>query len=197
MGKYSDLHTLRDSYFHWLCGLVNADDPNCSYYDLMRILFDTEFRWSIRNDENRAQDGILLRGTFLKSSDSEGAGIGDIQGPCTVLEMLIALATRIDIDIMWDPDKGDQTMRWFWEMVQNLGLDGFDDDDFEGEDGYRFVPFIVDRWLDRRYRWDGIGGLFPLKNPTCDQRETEIWYQMNVYMIENYGVEEDLEGCEN
>jgi hypothetical protein len=35
---------------------------------------------------------------------------------------------------------------------------------------------------------DGSGGLFPLKNPQQNQRTTEIWYQMNAWLMENSNV---------
>ena len=42
----------------------------------------------------------------------------------------------------------------------------------------------VDRILNRRYAWDGSGGLFPLMRPDGDQRTEELWSQMNSYVLE-------------
>ena len=38
------------------------------------------------------------------------------------------------------------------------------------------------RFLERRYRRDGRGGLFYVKGCKKDLRSIEIWYQMNLYM---------------
>jgi hypothetical protein len=39
--------------------------------------------------------------------------------------------------------------------------------------------------MDREYNPDGSnGGLFVLKNPRADLRETEIWYQAMWYLTE-------------
>lgn len=180
---------VRSDYFQWLCGLVHADDPDCSFYSLMRALFDHEFRWFVDNDGNRAEDGELLRDDFI--DQNLYIDYSSIGGPCRVLEMLIALAGRIDEDIMWTPDD-DRSIVWFWEMISNLGLDEYDDEHWTEPNSRATVDLILDRWLDRRYRPDGIGGIFPLAGSVEDQRDVEIWYQMNAYFLENYGVEEDL-----
>lgn len=181
---------IKSDYFLWLCGIVNADDPDCSFFSLMRALFDHEFHWSIDNDVNRAEDGKSLRDDF--ADQSFYLDYSSIGGPCNVLEMLIALAGRIDEDVMWNPDC-DRTVAWFWEMISNLGLDGFDDANWVEPKSRIRVDEIVDCWLDRRFGYDGSGGIFPLKNPNRNQRNVEIWYQMHPYFLENYGIEEDVD----
>lgn len=180
---------VKSDYFQWLCGIVHADDPDCSFYSLMRAFFEHTFRWSVDNDGNRAEDGECLRDDF--ADQSPYLDYSSIGGPCNVLEMMVALAGRINQDIMWSPNN-DRTVVWFWEMISNLGLDEYDDDHWEEPRSRMMVDFVLDRWLDRRYRPDGIGGIFPLKEPLEDQRDVEIWYQMNTYFLEKYGVEEDL-----
>ena len=180
---------VKSDYFQWLCGIVHADDPDCSFYSLMRALFEHTFRWSVDNDGNRAEDGECLREDF--ADQSLYLDYSSIGGPCNVLEMMVALAGRINQDIMWSPNN-DRTVVWFWEMISNLGLDEYDDDHWEEPRSRMMVDFVLDRWLDRRYRPDGIGGIFPLKDPLEDQRDVEIWYQMNTYFLEKYGIEEDL-----
>ena len=180
---------VKSDYFQWLCGIVHADDPDCSFYLLMRALFEHPFRWSVDNDENRAVDGECLREDF--ASQSPYLDYSSIGGPCSVLEMLIALAFRINEEIMWRPGE-DRTVVWFWEMVGNLALDAYDDDHWEEPRSRSAVDLIVDVWLDRRYDPDGTGGIFPNPETEVDQRDVEIWYQMNEYFLERYGVEEDL-----
>lgn len=180
---------VKSDYFQWLCGIVHADDPDCSFYSLMRALFEHEFRWSVDNDGNRAIDGEGLRDDF--SDQSLYLDYSSIGGPCTVLEMLIALAMRIDDEIMWQPTES-RTIVWFWEMIGNLGIDEYDDEHWEEPTSRNMVDYILDRWLDRRFRMDGIGGIFPMREADEDQRDVEIWYQMNLYFLEKYGIEEDL-----
>lgn len=180
---------VKSDYFQWLCGIVHADDPDSSFYSLMRALFEHEFRWSVDNDGNRAVDGEDLREDF--ADQSLYLDYSSIGGPCNVLEMLIALAIRIDDEIMWCPND-DRTVVWFWEMIGNLGLDEYNDENWEEPKSRAMVDYILDIWLDRRYRPDGIGGVFPMNCPDEDQRSMEIWYQMNRYFLEKYGIEEDL-----
>ena len=71
-------------------------------------------------------------------------------------------------------------------MIHNLGLDIFDDENYTDNGGNAAIFEIVASWLDRTYSYDGEGGLFPLRNPDYDQRDAEIWYQMQAYLEENY-----------
>lgn len=192
MGKRYEAspNEIKDDYFQWLCEIVHADDPDESFYNLMKVLFDHEFRWSVANDENRASDGEHLRDDFC--DQSLYLDYSSIGGPCRVLEMLVALALRIDDEIMWSA-REDRTVVWFWEMLSNLGLDGYDDNDWRGPSDAARIDVIIDQWLDRRFHSDGSGGLFPLRYTREDQRDVEIWYQMNAYFIQKYGVEEDFD----
>ena len=98
--------------------------------------------------------------------------------------MMIALARRTEHDIMHDPDYGDRSGQWFWTMLQNLGLDIYDDWHwFENE-----VDRILDVFLHRRYERNGIGGAFPVCNVCTDLRNKDLWYQMNAYLEEHYPV---------
>jgi hypothetical protein len=99
---------------------------------------------------------------------------------CSVLEMMIALAKRWEDNVMYDPDYGDRTAEWFWIMMRNLGFTWLDDMRFDPVE----ANYITDRLLDREYDKDGQGGLFRIKNPNIDMRNTEIWYQMNFFFNE-------------
>jgi len=127
-------------------------------------------------DRNRAMDGVALRERYGCDNDLLGE-------PCSVLEMLIALSARME-NLTHDYDAGDRTSQWFWLMLTNLGLNCMDDDNFdEGT-----AEWIVDRFLDREYEYDGSeGGLFVLKQPYNDLREVEIWVQMNWFLSERDG----------
>lgn len=170
---------LRETYFAWMRELVAAPRRK-RYTKLLRYLFDTEFYYSIPMDGNRAEDGISLRyhfGTENRVSSAEVSARLDIY-PCSVLEMMVALAQRLEDDIMNDYELGDRTGVWFWQMIENLGLDFADDSGFD----ISRVEEIICRFLDRRYRYDGKGGLFYIPKPRKDLRSTEIWYQANWYL---------------
>lgn len=178
-----------NSYFHWLCDVVHADDPQESYINLMVALFQTEFVWSVENDSNRAEDGKRLRLEWIKDPDI-------LDRPCTMLEMMIALAIRIDDEVMWNPQRGNRTAVWFWEMIDNLGL-GELDDSIE----FAKIERIVDRKMHifstKLHTPNAPGTLFPvtLYEKKCNKSVTkcnkkEIWYQMMTYMYEKYGVED-------
>ena len=174
--------TIRDQvqndYFEWMCSLVTkeryADD--ISYRKLLMHLHNVEFTYLIPMDENRAENGEHLRYRFsLRHKVDEG--YLDI-GPCNVLEMMIALATRCEEEIMDDPDVGDRTAQWFWGMIANLGLGGITDDVYDRRD----VDDILTTFLNREYEPDGRGGLFRVRNCHEDLRNVEIWVQMCWYL---------------
>ena len=97
---------------------------------------------------------------------------------CSVLEMMIALAIRLEEHIMHDPDIGDRTAMWFWGMLDSMGLSEMDDSEFN----LAYVEAVVQRFLDRDYRPDGKGGLFTIEECKYDLRKVEIWYQACWYL---------------
>lgn len=164
---------MEDRYLSWLISLIDHKGKSRVYSRLLEYLYFKDFEYTIGNDDNRAADGEQLRVQFLGKTNHKG---------CSCLEMLVALARRCERDIMGDPEEPDKAYKWFWIMIRNLGLDELDNRNFdEGE-----ADYIVDRWLERRYKKTGKGGLFPLRYSEEDQRKVEIWYQMCAYLNENY-----------
>lgn len=163
-------------YFEWLLEKVDFDNDHCGYEELLRYLHSVEFTSRIPKDENRVIDGLNLRDEFMCDRNIDGY----IEGPCSVLEMLVAFSIRIEMDITGDPGNDDLS-RWFWVMLDNLGLLKYDDRHFDEEE----VEEIVNIFLERKYSRDGRGGLFPLFHPKTNQRETELWYQMQRYLTEH------------
>jgi len=186
---------VRERYFAWLTSfVVDGLSQRYSFEKLLWGLFEMDFYSEVENDDNRATDGEALRSDFASCGSADRLDVSVIfERPCSVLEMLVALSLRIDDEIMWNPAKGCRSAKWFWEMVSNLGLGDLTDDVFEREDGYLRMKFAVGRMLGRTYQKDGIGGLFPLPGTDLNMRETEIWYQMNAYFLNVYGVEEEIE----
>ena len=169
-------HRTSDNYFYWLSDLVCGKrySKELSYMKLLEYLHRIEFRYLIPMDQNRAMDGIDLRWRFTLEEGSEL----DMDEPCSVLEMLIALAIRCEENIMDDPAVGDRTGQWFWGMIVNLGLGSMTDARF---DRY-FVDDVIERFLNREYEPDGRGGLFKIRDCDYDLRDVEIWHQLLWYL---------------
>ena len=165
---------INDDYFEWLFELVckGRYDRTISYRKLLMRLHDIEFTWLLPKDRNRAEDGVDLRYRFAS------ARADDIDGPCSVLEMMIALSIRCEENIMDDPGVGDRTGQWFWGMINNLGLGFMTDNRFDK----KFVDNAIARFLDREYEPDGTGGLFTVRHCDYDMRDVEIWYQLCWYL---------------
>lgn len=169
-----------NGYFEWMCNLVRDGKrvKKASYRKLLMMLHETEFVYSIRNDLNRAKDGLDLRYRFALSNGDYGYISECLEGPCSVLEMMIALAVRCEEHIMDDPDIGDRTGQWFWTMISNLGLESMTDARFDRD----YVKYRLDIFLNRKYDANGYGGLFTVEHCDCDLRTVEIWYQMCWYL---------------
>lgn len=178
-------------YFQFLLGRVNClyDD----FTELYRYLHRKEFYSKLALDDNRAADGIDLRRIFIEeyyisdevNPDAKEGLLDSISGPCTVLEMLVALATRVE-SFMMDLNKGDHTWMWFKHFIFNLGLDRFDDQNFYKNKSKYDLDGIIETFLDRKYAKNGVGGLFPLKGDVeTDQTKVEIWYQMLSWVNQN------------
>ena len=182
---------MSEHYFYWLIGLIGDEYIGQNYQKLLWKLYARDYIWSLDLDENRAADGLYLRVLFAQSLGMNGRdpeilkiiGVDPIR-PCSILEMFIALSRRAENDLMHDPDYGDRTGKWFWEIVENLGLDTYDDYHwFEDE-----VEKILNNFLFHKYKKSGMGGAFPLHNQMRDMRQTDLWWQMNAYMEERMSV---------
>ena len=99
-----------NEYFEWMYDLVcGLKFPSTiTYRKLLMQLHSTEFTYLISNDANRAEDGVDLRYRFACIY-----GYDDtpecLDGPCSVLEMMIALAIRCEESAMDASDYGDRT----------------------------------------------------------------------------------------
>lgn len=174
-------HSITDEYFEWLYDTVCGESfgNNISYRKLLMRLHNIDFRYSIRNDKNRALDGIGLRNRFASAVyGNRDIIIDNLDGPCSVLEMMTALAIRCEVEIMDDPSRGDRTRQWFWGMVRSLGLLTMSDERFDRNN----VDKTINTFLDREYSPNGKGGLFTVKNCKDDMRDVEIWWQMCWYL---------------
>lgn len=164
---------MRLTYFRELLKIIDRTSVK-TYKKTLKRLFDTPFEYTMYMDKNRYLDGESLRARL---------GYDDLDEDVSVLEMMVALALRMEEDIMTDPKYGDRTSQWFWKMFNSLGLNRYDDDNYDEQD----VDDIIDDFLDRKYKSNGKGGLFTFnKKPLRDPREVEIWDQMQWWVSEYY-----------
>lgn len=172
----------KQSYVEWLCSLVGVgEEYSILVWFLHSVIFDTSMLLPL--DANRASDGENLRWQWVGECDIPQWIVAEYidDGPCTMFEMMVALAKRIENDIMADCSIGNRTGTWFSEMLTSMELDVMTDDNFDSD----YAGFAVNRLLTRDYEPNGRGGLFTLNNPPGDCRRVEIWYQMNWYLGEH------------
>lgn len=174
-----NIEPLDELYFTWLYSqveTVEAANPSRTYWRILKILFAKEFLWIIPNDDNRAEDGKDLRHEFIRCEGLEDVDSHWMELGCSMLELLIALSRRLAFEDDGEPD------RWFWELMENLDLERYNDAAFIPEEE---IDQILDEVIWRTYKRNGVGGLFPLKKTNDDQRENELWYQLSAYILEN------------
>lgn len=149
------------------------------------LLFHLPFTRRVGLDENRAYDGMALRGRFLYEY-SELRIPARVSNPfvtdevCNWLEMLVRLAE--DLDYLYDCG----VPQMFEEMVCNAGLQIvlWNDDEVTPADE-EYVEGVMEDINANRIGPNGDGGLFPLRGRDhLDQREVEIWSQSNAYFNE-------------
>lgn len=123
---------VKNDYFEWLyknaCrGKVH---DGVSYRKLFMLMHDTQFDFYIPSDSNRANDGTDLRYRFANRYGYNNI-MRIIDEPCSLLEMMLALAMRCEDTIMNNPVYGDRTTQWFWGMMKSLGLSYMIDEEFD------------------------------------------------------------------
>ena len=172
-----------NDYYLWLTEKIKLAEPeHVNYSLLIDRLHHIPFTWTVDHDVNRSTDGFNLRIEYSDEADCYIPYDPADEG-CTVLEMLVALSERIEYDLMSEPGE-ERPERWFWLMLENLGLLAMTDEFYDPI----YIQERVDKWLDRRITVNGKGGPFPLKHRRGDQRDKEIWAQCQDYLNENYVV---------
>lgn len=169
---------LDELYFQWLYEQVadpRIEDEDLTHWDVLKILFSIDFAFIIEMDENRAEDGKALRRRFIAERGLSGVSDHWIEVGCSFLELMVAMSNKLAFMADGEPHY------WFWELMGNLGLRGYNDShEVPTED----VEEILNRVIFRQYGPDGHGGFFPLKHPERDQRDLELWAQLGDYVRE-------------
>ena len=168
-----------DVYFSYLCDLALKRERN-EYTKLCHILHNRAFEYIIDMDENRYTDGLELRQEYFNNNAyfKNDLSILYKNRPCSVLEMMVALARRCYHSILSVGGSRDKTNEIFKLMLVNLGLDKCTDDNI----GEEFVNQRIDDLLNRTYSPDGRGSLFYIPNIQEDMRQVDLWYQAMWYI---------------
>ncbi len=180
------INKVQNEYFEWLYNYCceHKISNNISYRKLFMALHDIDFDFYIRSDLNRAVDGRDLRYRFVNTNPHIIKLIGReeileiLDEPCSVLEMILALAIRCEETIMDDPRYGDRTNQWFWGMLKSLGVSYMSDEQFNRDK----LNKIVYDFMEKRYSPDGKGGLFYVPGCKQDMTNLDIWSQMFLYL---------------
>lgn len=174
---------LDELYLQWLYKQVadpGFEDRTLTFWKIFKVLFEKEFVWIVPNDENRIGDGKALRIAFC-----EEMGFSEVDGcwielGCSMLELMVGLAKRLEEEAL----EG-KAHYWFWaHLMENIGLSRMNDKRRFTKKTLEMIDDILETIIYRTYNSSGLGGFFPLIEPQHDQREREIWYQLNDYILE-------------
>lgn len=174
--------TLDARYLDWLCsqvGSVKRRDRSRTHRMLLEQLYDTEFVAFVPHDENRIEDAKDLRYEYLAEFEEEQGDPRWIRKPCSMFELLIVLSRQLSFEM------DDDEVVWFWHLIEVMELEKYTDAEYN-EDVMEEVSRVLQRVIWRKYSPDGHGGLFPLRDSHRDQRQVELWYQLNAYLIEQF-----------
>lgn len=168
-----------DRYFSWLIDLITPVPRSVVVRNhlLLYILYTRPFLVNpkVPLDNNRLYDGLELRQRFIQETGQYRFRF--MSDECSILEMLISLAIRIEETV--GGEVRNSVSRWFWEMMDNLGVKNAQD--------IEFINHMLDILINREYNYDGTdGGLFIIKDPRKSLTETELWYQAMWYITKLY-----------
>lgn len=183
MRRVEQLTPLKESYLHWLENELTreSDRPDHTYFELVYLMFHTEFKWgpeyewSVTMDDNRLADGMELRAEFAESYGASRSGMNRL-GPCSFIEVLIGLSRRLAFVA------GGSAPGWAWQLLINLRLERMWDHLSRSKS--QAASRIMDAVIRRDYAPNGDGGFFPMAWADRDQRQVELWYQLNAYAEE-------------
>lgn len=184
--------SLERDYYNWLCAKAVPDIQLRSVYsNLLYILYTTNYTPSLEKDVNRECDGHDFIYQYGYEHNLQNSFMRDYiqREGCSILEMMVALAFRMEVEILADQDKGNRVHVWFWNMIRSLDLDGQYDKAFD----WKYVTYRLQCFENRDYYANGKYGLFTISNPNIDMRNCEIWWQMMYYIGELNDKEKNYE----
>ena len=162
-------------YYEWLVNLINLP----FYSKIIHELSTIPFTYIIESDENRIYDGLNLRYRYAYEHklDPETRVRLKKHGPCSVLEVMVAMALRADEEYMTSSGEK-QVGKWFFKMIQSMNLENQNDLLYNAT----VVQTRVANVLKRNYLPNGEGSFFHIPNYGGDMRTVDLWYQMMAYL---------------
>lgn len=167
------------AYRMWLNNKVNTPShPLTPYSQIMAFLFRAPFTPAYPGDDNRVGDIRDLRSQFAnegKLENLEYMGIQELEP--TMLELMISMSIRINTFASSDED----ISKYFWDMMESLGLANMDDGKFNYSDASK----IIMKFNDRLYSKNGRGSLFWIKkfnDNGYDATKLDLWTQSQAYL---------------
>ena len=167
------------AYRLWLNNKINASGRSLApYTQIMAFLYRAEFIPAFPGDENRIGDIRVLRAEFADSMKLENTDYLEIQHmEPSLLELMISMASRINTYMSEDDD----ISKYFWDMMESLGLTKMDDSNFNYSDASK----CIDIFNERTYQKNGKGGLFWVKrfnDSGYDATKLDLWTQSQAYL---------------
>lgn len=171
-----EYYRTESEYLKWIFDVVDGWD----YSAMLKQLHLVEFYSDVWLDENIVDKVYIFR-------DKMGADYDGPEGKPSVLEIFVTLAVECEDKLMHDDARGNRTAKWFWMILENLGIDRYDDIHYTANASEK-ISDIIDIFLERDYDYCGKSGgcAFPCEKPFYDIREAALWEQMNWYLSENY-----------
>lgn len=154
-------------------------EMNDNYIRLFTKLHDIPFVCRRDLDQNRVTDAKDYRERIAKQYNVKF----NMFVPVSVLELLMSLSERFAGTLFspTDPDF-DGAEELFSLFIENLGLNLFDDENFDEKK----VERICKRWMDLDYNCDGTNGNIVAKPGNRKLKDMDIWMQLNVSIYPNF-----------
>lgn len=172
----------RKRYFKWLVSKIDYGNCMDKYSQLLRDMYRTNYIWDhedaiLCKNENRSEDGMYLRYLFEEETGQNVRSIlFDIGKPCSFLEMLIALAMRIEDDVMGEGEN--RYDFWFWKLVERLKLMKFDIENYDSE---RVLTILDD------FMGDSFGDSFEKgAKKTVTGEKNELWIHVMNWLNDEF-----------
>ena len=169
-------------YYNWLASKISdkchdSDD----FSELLWALFETRFNWRSELDSNWDAEALKMRNSYEAAMGNISVAVW-LNGQSSMFEVLVAIATKIETEIMGDPySKEDTTGEWFWTMINSLGFSFFTDDAYNKKGGWNDDLYV--NYIHAYFNADEKHPLFKLEsfNPT-----RPIWGQANDWLREHF-----------
>lgn len=132
-------------------------------------------------DSNWNVEALKMRSDYQTAMGSISVSAW-LNGQSSMFEVLVAIATRIENEIMGDPySDEDNTGEWFWVMITSLGFSFFTDEAYDKSGGWNDDKYV--HYIHAYFSAEESHPLFKLErfDPT-----RPIWGQANDWLIEHF-----------